>query len=295
MRILILSDGRLGHLNQSIALAKYLGYEYDIVEVRFKSRFLKSITYLLDRCNILSKRVFVADVKKSYNVVVGSGSTTYYAVKTLAKDMRAKSIVMMLPRGYRYDFDYIFSQSHDNAPKYKNIIEIPANFAYVEPKGIYLSNRKSIAIIVGGDNSIFAISKERLKSQLDFIVGYYDGYDIAITTSPRTSKEIESLVESYHFEYEVIFSKNRVNPISDFLEQCEVVFITGDSTSMISEAISYGTSDVVILPLDSKKDNKFEHFIEDLQKDGYVHIYNGKIESKNSKIDFRKYLKGVTL
>ncbi len=139
------------------------------------------------------------------------------------------------------------------------------------------------------------LSKEKLQEQLDFIKQYYEGYEIAITTSPRTSKEIELLVASYGFDYEVIFSKNPINPIPDFLELCDTVFITADSTSMISEAISYGKSNVVILPLESQKENKFTRFINFLEKEGYLHIFNGTIKNRNKKIDFREYLKELNL
>ena len=201
----------------------------------------------------------------------------------------------MLPRGYRYDFDIIFAQSHDNPPQKENIIEIPANFSYIEPKGLYQAGKKSIGIVIGGDNKLFTMSKEKLQKQLDFIKEYYEGYEIAITTSPRTSKEIELLVVSYGFDYEVLFSKNPINPIPDFLQQCETVFITGDSTSMISEAISYGRSNVVILPLESKGDNKFTRLIFSMANEGYVHIFDGTIQNKNKKIDFSSYIQKANL
>ena len=209
--------------------------------------------------------------------------------------MHARSVAMMLPKGYRYDFDIIFAQSHDNPPSKKNIIKIPANFSYVEPKGIYQSQKKSIGIVIGGDNKLFTLSKEKLQVQLDFIKRYYEEYEVAITTSPRTSEEIELLVVSYGFDYEVIFFKKPINPIPDFLEQCETVFITGDSTSMISEAISYGKSNVIVLPLERKKENKFTRFIDTLEKEGYLHIFNGDIKNKNKKINFKKYLKEVNI
>jgi len=126
-------------------------------------------------------------------------------------------------------------------------------------------------------------------------VKHYQGYEIAITTSPRTSEEVEQLIKSYHFEYEVLFSQNPINPIPDFLELCETVFITGDSTSMISEAIAYGVSNVMVLPLESKEENKFERFVKALEREGYLHIFNGTIENRNKKIDFRDYLKGLDL
>ena len=294
-RVLILSDERMGHLNQSLAFVKYVDAVYDVVPVKFRYKWYKALSYILDKIGIYTNKLFDVQIDKKYDMVVGTGSTTSYATKVFAKKMHAKSVVMMLPRGYRYDFDIIFAQSHDNPPIQENIIKIPANFSYVEPKGIYQAQKKSIGIVIGGDNKLFTLSKEKLQEQLDFLKQYYKGYEIAITTSPRSSEEIELLVASYGFDYEVIFSKNPINPIPDLLEQCETVCITGDSTSMISEAISYGKSNVVVLPLERKEENKFTRFIDSLEKEGYLHIFNGDINNKNKKIDFKTYLKEVHL
>lgn len=294
-RALILSDDRMGHLNQSLAFVKYLDISYDVISVKFRYKWFKALSYLLDKIGIFTEKLFDIQTDKKYDMVVGTGSGTSYATKVLARRNKAKSVSMMLPRGYRYDFDVIFAQRHDNPPKQENIIEIPANFSYVEPKGLYQAKKSSIGIVIGGDNKLFTMHKEKLKSQLDAIVKVFDDYEIAITTSPRTSDEIEQLVGSYGFDYEVIFSKNPINPIPDFLEQCESVFITGDSTSMISEAVAYGRTNVVVLPLESKEENKFTRFIETLEKEGYLHIFDGTIKNRNRKIDFRKYVKDVKL
>ena len=293
--VLILSDDRMGHLNQSLAFVKYVDASYDVVSVKFRYKWYKALSYILDKIGIYTEKLFDIQIDKKYNMVVGTGSTTSYATKVLAKKMHAKSVAMMLPRGYRYDFDIIFAQSHDNPPKQENIIEIPANFSYVEPRGLYQSGKQSIGIVIGGDNKHFTMDRAKLKVQLDFIKQYYEAYEVAITTSPRTSEEIESLIASYGFDYEVIFSRNPINPIPDLLDQCEIVCITGDSTSMISEAISYGRSNVVVLPLESKEENKFTRFIETLEKEGYLHIFNGNIKNKNKKIDFKTYLKEVNV
>jgi hypothetical protein len=320
-RILIVSDGRKGHLNQSIALAKYLGYEYDVMEVYFKSKILKLFSYLLDRIGVYTMSIFeirdglprlfqsLADTDgvianevwqfknkfENYNIAVCAGSSTYYATKVIAKKLNVKSISMMLPRGYRYDFDVMFAQTHDNPPKQSNIIEIPANFSFIQPLGLYKPKKHSIGILIGGNNSYLEIDKNKLKAQLDFIKKQFNDFEIAVTTSPRTPRDIEEFIQSYGFDYTVIYSLNPINPIPDFLSQCNIVFITSDSTSMISESISFGKANIVVLPLVSKKENKFDEFISKLETDGCLHIFDSKIINKNKKIDFKKYLKGLDL
>ena len=281
----------MGHVNQSIAFAKHLEAEYQIISLKFRHPLLKILSYLLDKCRVYT--LFLFSFEKPFNIsydfIVSTGSSTYYANKALAKKLKIKSVTMMLPKGYRYDFNLMFAQNHDNPPKQNNIIEIPANFSYVEPKGLFTPKIKSVGIIIGGSNTHLKIDKERIKAQLNSIFEAFKGYAIAVTTSPRTSKAIEELIESYPFAYSVIFSKNKINPIADFLAHCEVVFITIDSTSMISEAISYGTSCVEILPLDESKNNKFYTLAHTLENEDYAHIFDDTLGHKSKKIDFKQY------
>lgn len=330
-KALILSDGKKGHLNQSIAFCSYVGKDYDVVEIRFKNRFFKMLSYLFDRVGLYTMSIFdmsMDTLKYEYDefchschqsshscegrnplfidprvtheddefcLIVCAGSGTYYAAKTIAKKLKIRSVSMMLPSGYKYDFDVIFAQHHDDPPRRPNIIEIPANFAFIKPIGLYKPKKRSVGIVIGGNNSYLEMNRDKLKEQLDFIKKHSKDFEIAVTTSPRTPKEIEELITSYHFDYEVIYSKNPINPIPDFLENCEMVFITSDSTSMISESISFGKANIVILPLVSKKENKFNDFISRLEKEGYLHIFNGKIINKNKKIDFKNFVKGLKI
>lgn len=294
LKILILSDKRAGHENQSIAFAKHLNANYDILHVKFKTKAFKLLSYLLDFMGIYTKQLFTCkEFSSTYDFIVSAGSSTYYANKTLSKTHKRKSIVLMLPKNYRFDFDTIFAQSHDNPPKQNNIIEIPANFSFIEPKQIYKPQKKSIGIVIGGNNGVLKMNTKILKNQLDYIKKQFKEYEIAITSSPRTSRQIEELIKDFAFDYSLIFSQNRLNPIPDFLQNCEYIFITIDSTSMISEAISYGDSFVEILPIDKNIDNKFYKMTKTLETDGFLHIFDDKISNANQKIDFSSYAKKV--
>lgn len=285
----------MGHVNQSIAFAKHLDAHYDIISIHFKHALCKPLSYLFDRCKLYTHLLFSLDtpLNLAYDCVVSAGSSTYYANKTLSKKLGIKSITMMLPKGYRYDFDVIFAQSHDKPPKQANMIEIPANFSYVEPKGLFAPNAQSIGIIIGGSNAHLTMLPKDIKHYLNLIFEQFPNHEIAITTSPRTSKEIETLIETYPFSYRVIFSQNKINPIADFLHHCEVVFITMDSTSMISEAISYGHASIEVLPLNSSKSNKFFTMVHALALKGYVHLFQNTIGTSNKKIDFKAYAQKI--
>ena len=204
-----------------------------------------------------------------------------------------QSIISMLPKNYRFNFDFVFAQSHNNLPRQNNIIEIPINFSFIKPKQIYKPQKKLIGIVIGKDSTVFQMKTETLKKQLDFIKNHFCDYGTAITLSPGTIKKNEKLAESYELEYNVIFSKNRANLIPNFLSIYKYIFITIDSTSMISKAISYYDFFIEVLPIDEKKDNKFYKMAQTLENNGFIHIFDGRISKLNKKINFREYTKKV--
>ncbi len=288
-KILIISDGKPGHLNQSLAFAKIKNIDYDILEISFKSKLLKLFSYFFDKVDFYTDSIFNYKEKKfsKYDAIVSTGSNTYYFNKVIAKKYSKKSIVLMLPKSYNYEtFDYIIAQSHDNPPKLNNIIKIPFNLSFSEPKGFLKkeSGEKSLAIIIGGDNNIFTMDEETIKSTLDDIFTKFDGYKKYITTSRRTPKSIEKLIEKYKFDYKLIYSQNPdINPISDFIDICDEFFITIDSTSMLSEVRANSNGKVHVIYLKANKtDTKF-------------HKLAAMVESINAKIDFKKELEKIKI
>ena len=51
-KAIVLTDGKAGHENQSKAFARALGFDYQLVPVKFKSPFHKMLSYLFDRLGI---------------------------------------------------------------------------------------------------------------------------------------------------------------------------------------------------------------------------------------------------
>jgi len=289
-RILIISDGKPGHLNQSIAFCKIKNISYDILEVKFISKIHKILSYALDRVDFYTDNLF-KEYKKYYfdfyDAVVSAGSGTYYFNKYISKKYNKKSIALMLPKSYKYStFDYIIAQKHDNPIKMNNLVIVPLNLSYVKTRGFVkkVEDKKSVGIIIGGNNSIFNLDVEEIKEKLDFIFENYEKDLKYITTSRRTSFEVEALIDEYDFDYKLIYSREPdINPIGDFINVCDEFFITMDSTSMLSEVRANSDAKINIISLESKKENSKYHRLVDI------------VKSIDKKLDFEKLLEKVVI
>lgn len=284
-KVLILTDGKAGHENQSKAFARALGFDFDVVEVHFKSKLAKAKSYLLDNLGIVSLGLLdgLDNLEnQQYRAVIGTGSGTFYAAKAVAKKLGVKCGVVLYPRGYRLStFDCILAPSFDNPAKLANVVEIPANLvandaAFYEKGVASFKDRYSGAtdnltgVIVGGPNKCSSMTVEWMRKHLDEIFAANKGAQLCVTTSRRTPPEVEALVDSYPWTYKLIYSKDHFNPIPAFVQLAKRLYVTAESTGMLSEACTFGTAEVVALDNLKPGPHKFRRFVESLTVDGYV-------------------------
>ena len=279
-KALILTDGKAGHENQSKAFARALGCDFEIAEVHFKSKFHKALSYLFDRLGIVSPGLFRIEspLFAAPAVVLGTGSGTFYAAKTIASRLGSKCGVVLYPRGYTIStFDCVLAPGFDRPAPAPNVIEIPANLvasdeAFYE-KGVAAYRERTdvvpeAAVIIGGPNKCSTMSVEWMKARLDEIFRLPGKK--AVTTSRRTPPEIEALVDSYPWDYRLLYSKDRFNPIPAFVKLAKRLYVTAESTGMLSEACTFGCAEVIALDNLNPGPHKFRRFVEDLREGGYV-------------------------
>ena len=339
-KVLILTDGKAGHENQSKAFARALGCEYDLVEVHFKSKFAKALSYLFDRFGLLSLSLLqsnnrtIEQSNNSYSAVIGTGSGTFYAAKALARRLGVKCGVVLYPRGYRIStFDCVLAPAFDNPAKAPNVIEIPANLVANDEafyaKGVAAfwerrgggqqaddnkaaeharrgegqqaddskaaeharvgdgNKRAAVAVIVGGPNKCSTMTPEWMKGELTRIFtenghpafqsnnrtieqSNNSSVEFWVTTSRRTPPEVEAVVDSYPWDYRLLYSKDHFNPIPAFVKLAKRLYVTAESTGMLSESCTFGTADVVALDNLKPGPHKFRRFGENLRAAGYV-------------------------
>ena len=350
-KALILSDGRKGHENQSIAFCELRGLDFCICKIAYANKLLKLCSYALDFFGLYFK-IFkcdlgggdtAADLKNgsnlnssslnspaasdsanldaapngtnsdavSYNanldastdrnlnftdfdLFVGAGSTSYYALKFYARRYAKPSVALMYPKGYRKDFSVIIAGAHDRPKPSANLKISPVSLSFSRPQGLYKPQRKAVGFIIGGPNSCFEMGDEILK-QVEGVRAQFADCEFALTTSPRTPQATESALEKLSWDYSVIYGREPVNPIGDFLAQCEWVFISEDSVSMISEAVSSGRANVAILSLKRKDaQNKFDDFISALVSTGHARRYDEALK-KTAKYDLEEFVREIEL
>ena len=294
--LLILSDGKPGHVNQARAFARLLGREFTEVDVAFRSRPYKALSYIADRLGVYSSHLFHCNVPSSgYAAIASAGSETYYANRTLARRLGCRSVAIMLPRGYRLDFNLIVAQQHDHPPVRDNILSLPINLSFPVPRGIVTpeQGKRYISLIVGGDSAHQRMDADLLTQQTERIFQLFPEHRVWLTTSRRTPPAVEALLRKYPFERAIFYSQEPVNPIPDFLCHSEYVFLTADSSSMISEAVSFGPSCVEVLPSGTgfPKQGKFARLLDSLLSLGCLHLFDGSYAECNNKIDLAGRLK----
>ena len=291
-KAIVLTDGKAGHENQSKAFARALGLDFQLVPVKFKSPFHKMLSYLFDRLGIRTVSLLQGldellhsstPPLTNSSTIIGTGSGTFYAAKSLARKISgAKCGVVLYPRGYQLSsFDCILAPTFDNPAKLPNVVKIPANLvandADFYEKGVAAFKERYqgatdnlVGVIVGGPNKCSAMTVEWMKSCLDEIFAANKDAQLCVTTSRRTPADVEALVDSYPWAYKLIYSKDHFNPIPAFVQLAKRLYVTAESTGMLSEASTFGKAEVIALDNLKPGPHKFRRFVENLRRDGYV-------------------------
>jgi hypothetical protein len=207
----------------------------------------------------------------------------------VAKRLGVPCGVVLYPRGYDIaSFDCVMAPSFDNPKPAPNVVQIPANIVanddefyaagvgrfrehYERVNGrMYDTSREAVAVVVGGPNKCSTMTADWIRARLDEAFAAAQGREMWVTTSRRTPPDVEAAVDSYPWDYKLIFSKDHFNPIPAFVKLAKRIYVTAESTGMLSEACTCGTAEVVALDDLNPGPHKFRRFVEGLAAAGYV-------------------------
>lgn len=296
-KLLIVTDGKAGHENQSKAFCSALGYAFDCVRASYPTPFHKGLSYLVDRLGLVWDYPFkIEQTDGYYAAVVCTGSTAFYPGKIAARRRGIPVAAILYPSGYKkMNFDCILAPVFDRPAHYPNIVPIPVNLTSTDAafydagiaafRARYTPRKPAVGVIIGGPNAVAAMTPEKMEPLLDKLFRATAGQEHWVTTSRRTPPAVEALIERYPFDYKLIYSQDTFNPIPAFVMLCERLFVTADSTGMISEAVTRGNAAVEILMTLKGASSKFARFIANLEQERAVHLFDGTLGAETRKID----------
>lgn len=317
-KVLIISDGKAGHLNQARALAEKLkryrvemdGYaeintEIEIITPRFKNKFC---VFLLKICASFSSKncqgcmkclkaclrpdSYEELMKRYCDIVISCGAGVAAVNRFIAIENNAKNAIAMKPSILgtgkfsmvvvpRHDSlrkkaeNIIFTDIAPNLISKKTMEEGAAQVSRITGSG----NRKKIGVLLGGDNSDFVLTEAQVKSLLDDIIRVSRNLkaDILFTTSRRTSARIEELAKKKLSSFKgcrllvLANEKNMPFAVSGILGLSDVVVVSGESVSMVSEAVASGKPVITfMLQKKKRKKTKFEKMLENLKEKNHI-------------------------
>ncbi|OQX80789.1 MAG: hypothetical protein B6D56_04175 [Candidatus Omnitrophica bacterium 4484_70.1] len=321
LSLLILHEGRLSHLKYSLALLntfKKSDYKIkeEIVEIEYRNFLSRPFSEIFSffsgnfclgcgRClNLLLKKELVDKLRRRhFDIIIGTASKTAPFVLLLAHFFGAKSCIILKPNLIPSKFNLVILPEHDRR-KGKNIINIKGALSFFpdldkkwqEGKAFFkLSKERKLAFFLGNALTNQDIFNKNLKIFIKRLKEFsQDRFKILVTSSFRTSQEAEKILEKEFEEFankEILVLVKRKNwdfVVPTFLKESEIVFVSADSISMISESLYLNKLTVAVVL--ENLPHKHKRFIDSLREE-YLNV----IDFPYSDFSFKKPKKSLRL
>ena len=266
--IWIISDGKPGHLNQSLGLAEALALSCnaEIHTIAMPTSWWgKKISHCLKQAKALPKPL----------LLIACGHSTHLTLLILSKMHHAPSVVIMKPSWPSRFFDLCLIPEHDKPkPNRSHIIATRGAMNRVRCQNIEKSRG---LILIGGPSKNHFWQPNPLTTAIHDIVDS-SNLEWDITDSRRTP---DSYLNELNHSRLKKYPHQQTNPswLPEKLAHASEVWVSEDSVSMIFEAASSGAR-VGLLPMLARKTNgKINQALDSLVLSRHVTRYeNWKID-----------------
>jgi mitochondrial fission protein ELM1 len=284
-RVWIVTDGKAGHLNQCLGLADALGASPEIKQVT-PGALRKALPGPLWPSPL--KTIDTSSAPPWPDLVIAAGRMTVAPVLAIRKVAGGVTFCVQLqdPVYGRAQMDLIATPAHDRLSG-PNVLETSGALNQITPERCEAEAEKFratlshlprplVAVLIGGTSDQYRMTDqniEALVSNLKSICA--DGAGLAVTVSRRTGAENEEAIRLGLADLPAwIWDGTGENPYVGFLGLADIIVVTEDSVSMVSEACSTGKP-VFLAPLDGGSE-KFGRFHALLRDRGMTRPFTGK-------------------
>ncbi|MGJ8643488.1 MAG: mitochondrial fission ELM1 family protein [Luteolibacter sp.] len=259
LQLLIISDGKPGHENQSLGLAEAMARrtpaEIHVIRLDPSTSPLKRIRKAVTESSTLPKP----------NYVIGAGHRTHLPLLRTARTLKARSIVLMKPGVPASWFSHCIAPQHDfkKPPKHGNIILSMGALNRVVPRSEPKSGK---LLLIGGPSKTHGFDKPALISQIREIAS--EGWQAA--NSRRTPSSFLTDLKNEIPGLEIFPHQDTKHGwLAGKLSSIEEVWVTEDSVSMIYEALTGGAKVGILNMPRIRPDARVIRGLESLREAGY--------------------------
>ena len=250
--IWILSQGRLGDLEQMLALAQALGWPFAVKQLDFRPPAVPFLAPWL-----LKRRAGRAPPWPDL-VLCAEAMVTRIAVQLRQKSGgKAKLVCLGRPAGYRNHFDLVLTTAQYRLRPAANVVELALPLGSrsggeacgfpVAPGGggrPEASRPCRITVLVGGTSFPDRLDGATALALAQNVLAYAAARSgvLQMLTSPRTGadavRSLRQVVTAPHRLH--VYGESPDNPYRDLLAAADEIIVTSDSVSMAAEAIGTG-------------------------------------------------------
>ncbi len=286
LKALLLTQGMHGMISQVEGLANAMGLNFRHEKIQLKKfwNFIPpKLTPVID--GILEKK-FICDAR----VIISCGRKSVIPSMILKKRFKNEIFTIHIqdPKVNLNNFDAIICPEHDNlsgenviktkgAIHYLTNKEIQRNMNYIKPNN---GDKKIITFIMGGPNKYYSFSEKQMDKMFAKIKNMFisSKYKLIVIPSYRTPENILKLAFNYFNQDHVVIKERDKKAYLSSLGLAEIIIVTSDSTSMISEAAITGKPIYVAQMKHSRSIHRFEKFYKLFKDLGIIRNLEDKIE-----------------
>jgi mitochondrial fission protein ELM1 len=274
----LLTQGMHGMISQVEGLSRALNLNFKHHTVKLKPFWNFIPPKFTPISENLIKERFICDSK----VIISCGRKSVVHSIALKKRLKDKifNIHIQDPKVSLKHFDLIICPEHDNLNG-SNVIKTKGAIHYLTEKEIkknlkYLKiekeNKKIISVIIGGPNKYYDYSERQINLIFNKIKTIFtpDKYKLIIIPSYRTPEKIINKIFNTFSHNHLVVKKIDKNAYLAAIGLADLIVVTCDSTSMISESAVTGKPIYVAQMKPIKNNYKFERFFDQFKKLGII-------------------------
>lgn len=286
---MILSDGRPGHFNQSLAVADAIKnldevrmIYIDIKVKRLRKYLLRILLNFKMTRALFSGRFSLRIVhmfykgyesKEDVDIIISAGKDTSLLNALLALMYGSKNIFIGHPKKLdNYLFTTILTMldlGFDN----QIILDVAPTKTYDGDLAVFSKiydldlEHKYATLLIGGNGSGYEYCEEDIEKLITFVNATVDEVKWLVTTSRRTPISYEEKMEkNMKADCFIAYNKNPQKVVAGFMELSCIVFVTEESASMVSEGVASRKPVVTLVPNRYSVDKNYRQILAKLQE-----------------------------